>query len=150
MYEKKVSIAAIIKQPRVRIFVIALAIFVIIIGAFRMAADKRSDDTQAAQTLRENDFKRDVKRAYEEKTASIVTTFVSEEGLASVEQRLLLIDKTKQSLLALTVPVDYKDLHLQLVIALSEIAAGERGDTVKLVEGQKKLQEAIASQTWLR
>jgi hypothetical protein len=60
------------------------------------------------------------------------------------------IEKVKKELLALKVPAEFKELHVQLVLALTKIedSLGSGGSAAS-EEGQNKIEQAKASYSWL-
>lgn len=55
-----------------------------------------------------------------------------------------------QLLLALTVPGRYRNVHLDLVIALTALRdAQAAGDAVRAADGKRKLETLIAAQSWI-
>ncbi|OGL87137.1 hypothetical protein A3I40_02865 [Candidatus Uhrbacteria bacterium RIFCSPLOWO2_02_FULL_48_12] len=140
-----------VRQPHIRLFVFLVALFLVLIGAIKYTAERLGHDTAPAP-WRENLYQSDLnlKSVYETKTAAIVRKFAAENSSGAAGQRLGAIVKARQDLLDLTVPPEYKDLHLQLVIALTQLEAGYQGDADKLSKGQTMLSEAIKSQAWLK
>lgn len=130
-------------------FIFLVALFLALIGAIKFTALRLGHDT-AKLPLRGNLYHSNLDDDYETKTASIVKKFVVENSSGSTDQRLVAITQTRQALLDLRVPSKYQDLHLKLVIALSQLEAGHQGDADKLSRGQALLSEAIESQQWLR
>lgn len=58
--------------------------------------------------------------------------------------------KIKEELLGLTVPGKYKDLHIGLVLGLTKIEDSlALGAPAGEAEGQKEIETALASQSWL-
>lgn len=99
---------------------------------------------------------------YETDAAKIMKNYFSEKeliavagnanGTATVDNAkwLDLIAKTKNDLLALHVPVKYKDLHLNLILGLSAIEQGTDGDKNKIAEGEEKISQTTKDYPWLR
>jgi len=60
------------------------------------------------------------------------------------------IRKVKDELLGLKVPAEFKELHVQLVLGLTKIEDSlAAGDAKIRTEGQKKIEQAKATYTWL-
>jgi hypothetical protein len=80
--------------------------------------------------------------AYENSLPAVLQEFAENYRAADdngkKQQALIYRDK----ILALIVPVKYKDLHLGLVLALSELGRGEKG-------GEQKFSEAVTPHSWL-
>ena len=56
----------------------------------------------------------------------------------------------KQKILDLTVPTEYKDLHLNLVLALDEIESGAaQADQAKIEDGLEKLEALKGEYGWI-
>lgn len=73
------------------------------------------------------------------------------EALKTESQKwLALVLKTKNDLLELRVPAKYKDLHLDLVLALSFLEQGIAGDEQKLKQGEDKLNKIIVDYPWIK
>lgn len=147
-YPKKL-LSQFVREPHIRLFVFLVALFLILIGAVKYTAERAGHDAAPAP-LRGNIYQTDLKSVYETKAASIVKKFVAINSSGTAEQRMAAIAQTRQELLDLTVPTEYKDLHLDLVIALSQLEAGYQGDADKLAKGQEMLSEVVKSQAWLK
>jgi len=57
------------------------------------------------------------------------------------------INNTRQKLLALKMPAEFRDLHAQLVLLLDKT---ENGDKSEAINFGKKLEEVIAGYEWLK
>lgn len=107
-------------------------------------------DNRATTIQREAVYQQDIKQNYEKEMVPIIRAFAVEGNAGATEERLAAITQTRDALLSLTVPKEYTDLHLKLVIALSQLENGYKGDADKLASGQKNLREIYDSNSWLR
>ncbi len=81
---------------------------------------------------------------YQQQLPTILANFSSQyQKLTSDSDRAKLADTTKAKVIALTVPVESKDLDLALVLALSHMSSGNMAD------GAKEYNNAIQSYSWL-
>ncbi|OGL60620.1 hypothetical protein A3H10_03845 [Candidatus Uhrbacteria bacterium RIFCSPLOWO2_12_FULL_46_10] len=141
------------RRSQLELFIVFLVIFFVFIGAMVFTAKRLGHDNgnnRATGIQRETVYQQDIKRNYEKEIVPIVRSFAAEGSAGTTEERLTAIVKTRDALLSLTVPKEYTDLHLQLVIALSQLEGGYKGDADKLASGQKNLREIYDSNPWLR
>lgn len=91
----------------------------------------------------------ELKANYEKAVYSIIGNYLrlQDGGAKQGEDSSLSVSATqaKDSLLSLTVPVEYKDLHLSLVIAFTDLA-----DTKKAAIGDANLTSLIKKYSWLQ
>ncbi len=64
--------------------------------------------------------------------------------------RLHLVESAQNGLLALLVPADLKDVHLELVTALNLMRQGLAGDAAAYTEGRSRFDAVLADNAWLR
>ena|SRR3989338_6757007 len=141
------------RRSQLELFIVFLVIFFVFIGAMVFTAKRLGHDNGDNRTTtiqRETIYQQDIKRNYEKEIVPIVRSFAAEGNAGTTEERLADIAKTRDALLLLTVPKEYTDLHLQLVIALSQLESGYQGDADKLASGQKNLREIYDANPWLR
>jgi len=86
---------------------------------------------------------------YEQRVTTILKEFSAASGGGGAAA-LGAARTAASALLQLTVPPQYKDLHLALVLAFATLQQGYSGDPAKLVDGQAKLQAAAAPYVWLK
>lgn len=89
------------------------------------------------QVMLENNYKEKAKAAMDEYAV------LEASGDFSPEK----IKKIKNDLLALTVPRDYKELHVELVLAFTKIESPEEGEA-NIQEGRQRIEKAIAGYSW--
>lgn len=84
-----------------------------------------------------------LRRTYQSSSTAIVLGFVAlqNETDADVMKLAAAALKAKNDLLALVVPVEYKDLHLSLVIAFTRLVDGYEGQTDKLPAAKAEFAE---------
>jgi hypothetical protein len=90
-----------------------------------------------------------IKNYFQEKESITVADGTNEAAAVDNIKWLDLLSKTKNNLLGLRVPVKYKDLHLNLILGLSFIEQGLRGEKNKPEEGEEKISEATKTYPWL-
>jgi hypothetical protein len=147
---EETTLAKFHKRPHIRLFIFLVVLFFILIGAVKFTAERLGHDPNNVARPVETDYQRAMASAYEKEAAVIVRAFVAGEGTAAPEQRLAAIATTRDELLALTVPTKYKDLHLDLIVALSQLEVGYQGDAARLEVGRQSLRQAQESYSWLR
>lgn len=80
-------------------------------------------------------------RDYERQVKKILEPFFQEQNF----------DEVLKQLLELTVPAEYQDLHLNLVIAFDLIKVGqENSDQAQIEEGLAKIDNLLAQYPWLK
>lgn len=62
---------------------------------------------------------------------------------------LAITKQTKNQVLELIVPGEFRDLHLDIVVALNYLESGFGGDGEKFDLGKKNLEELLEQNTWL-
>jgi hypothetical protein len=97
----------------------------------------------------ETDAGKIMKNYFQEKESITVADGTNEAAAVDNIKWLDLLSKTKNNLLGLRVPVKYKDLHLNLILGLSFIEQGLRGEKNKPEEGEEKISEATKTYPWL-
>jgi len=135
-----------------RVFCYAFATFLVAFGLLRYAVERATAPTvavPAAEISAPSPTSDELKQAYEAKVPDILKRLNDGLSAPASADRFAAVTKTRQDLLALTVPLVYKDFHLSLVIALSKIESGERGDQQKLKDGLAALQSMTAAYPWL-
>jgi hypothetical protein len=88
---------------------------------------------------------------YQAALASVMSGFLvrldAAEGDAA---RLSLVEDAQSKVLALIVPGDRRELHLEIAISLNLLRTGLGGDATAYVEGRRRLQAVIDQYSWLR
>lgn len=65
------------------------------------------------------------------------------------ELRAALLEEKRSALIELLVPSEYKDLHLELVIVLSQMIDGYKGDEAKLATAWSSWEALVAQYPWI-
>lgn len=86
---------------------------------------------------------------YQSATTAIISSLAEKLQEQDAEDVSAAVSEAKSKLLALIVPTAYKDIHLNLVIALSSIDEDLSQDKAQLTNGLEKLRQAIESASWL-
>ena len=130
------------------ILAIALIIFVVVLALIFLIASQKDENKKSVDADSDNSLAN--------LNYAPIDPQVTRDGYASQVNRILAEYKkdqnpttAKSGLLDLTVPVEYKDLHLQLVIGFSLIEEGKdlsdiekiEGGNVKIIEGVNLHQE---------
>ena len=149
--KKKNSGLQTLTESRLNILLLFTLIFLVLIGVLRITAKRLGHEEMPPESRRKEELSQaNIKGVYEKKSAAIMRYFTPRVNSGSTTERLSLVVKTREDLLDLTVPVEYKDLHLNLVIALTKLENGYQGDAARLASGQKDLREIYDSYQWLR
>jgi hypothetical protein len=135
-------------RPYVRLAAFAVVLLVLLVGAVRWTASRlatRVADAPAA--LAPAARSSELAREYESAVSRLLREFAAAEAGDSVASAAAAA-KLRDDLLTLTVPTEYKDFHLDLVVALSRLTAGYRGDAASLEAGRVMFREATARYQW--
>lgn len=124
---------------------IAILVLVLVVGAvfyYSQRADNPS--TENIQENRAVNTQPDPKVAekYESTLPGILQEFSNAYRAADASAKRAIAEQAKQKLIALVVPVDQKDLHLTLVLAMSHLASGD-------ARGEGEYAKAVSSHDWL-
>ncbi len=84
----------------------------------------------------------ELSKNYQDGVRAALTTFATQYRSGDAAAKKAAAQKAQQQLLALMVPVEDKDLHLQLVLALDQLSKGN-------VAGEKSFATAVASNSWI-
>ena len=88
---------------------------------------------------------------YRADTKAVVRDYRAAYAKAGTDlERLLVTEKAIDALLALRVPADEKDFHLDLVVSLNLIRNGLRGEEGSLAQGQARFERLLATTPWLQ
>jgi hypothetical protein len=143
--------AAFHRQPHVRLLSFLTVIVAVLVAAVVLTAERLGENGPpvASLTVPGSADQTALRAAYEQQSGDLTRAFAAGEERDAAPERLASIATTRDELLALTVPTVYKDLHLQLIIALSHLEAGYGGDADRLEAGRQLLREARAAYPWL-
>ena len=127
----------------VAVVLILALIFVIV---FLKPGTKNSEDilekeTEEVEIVTEEDYERSVKE--------LMSDYFSPDELSD-DQRLGLLIEIREKVLEQHVPLQYKDLHLSLVISLDMIIDGISIDEEKVTQGEKKILKLVEIYPWLK
>lgn len=127
-------------------FPLALALLTLALIAFMVVAFSGGK----ASSLMANETPAVSDDAYQEQAKAVMVSFEAEYKAADDLAKLLLVEKTLNALLALRVPVSFKDLHLELAFSLNQMREGLRGDAKVRREGEAHLQKVLTDNPWLK
>lgn len=91
----------------------------------------------------------DIEKNYKKYAAAIFSSFNQELAEGKGSDLAKRVKVKQEELLALRVPAEYKDLHLDFVIGLGLIEKGLQGNNSKLILGKEKLQKISGQYPWL-
>lgn len=134
-------------RPYVRLYILAVVVFLLLIGAARLAFDRLSERSMILP-LRTDSRQTELDKNYERGARAILQRFKEADASGETAGLAVAATSARDELLALTVPTAYKDFHLDLVIAFNRLATGYGGDTESLEAGRLMLREATSRYTW--
>ena len=79
---------------------------------------------------------------YDDSLRTTLTDFAAQYREADATTRRSLATSMQQKLLKLTVPVERKDIHLELVLSADQMAKGE-------ASGEERFSQAIKANSWI-
>ena len=89
--------------------------------------------------------------AYRLEMKEFMASFETRYQAASDDlKKVVLVENTLNKLLSIKVPETYKDLHLELAFSLNAIREGLREKSAALAEGEQRLKNLLAKESWLR
>jgi len=126
--------------------VVVLGLALIFYNCFFKTRSKRWQDIleneiEEIETVTKEDYERSVKE--------IMSGYFSDDELSD-DQRLSLLIGIREKVLEQHVPLQYKDLHLSLVISLDMIIDGISVDKEKTKEGEEKILKLVKTYPWLK
>jgi hypothetical protein len=88
---------------------------------------------------------------YQDALEAVLKKFFSVyDSAASDTARIEIVQNTLNSLLSMRVPVSFKDMHLELAIALQKMKQGFISNPQDVTDGYARLKELISQSSWLR
>jgi len=126
------------------VVVLGLALIFIIVFLKPEVKDGRDileNEIEEIETVTKEDYERSVKE--------IMSGYFSDDELSD-DQRLSLLIGIREKVLEQHVPLQYKDLHLSLVISLDMIIDGISVDKEKTKEGEEKILKLVKTYPWLK
>jgi len=127
--------------------VIGLTILLALLIIYTVSGNRQSETTLGAEqtepTVTNEEYQtsvREVTRIFEENFDAADTDIA----------RLVAVETALADLLSLRVTADYKELHLDLATALSQMQQGLRGEAGALEKGRARYEQALATNPWLR
>ncbi|MFA7286843.1 MAG: hypothetical protein WC052_04270 [Patescibacteria group bacterium] len=133
------------KHDLLLLFLAVITILAVNVSVQAMNAVVLTQATQVASKPSPVDTK-----AYQNGAAAALTSFVVAYQADSKEERVVAITNARTALLALRVPMDLKDVHLDLVLALDALAAAEAAENeVAMSSALAGLRAISVANPWL-
>src|SRR3989338_2293396 len=89
--------------------------------------------------------------AYRESVKNIVAPFLKSFSSAPNDMaKLVLTENVLNTLLNVTVPVIYKEIHLELAISLNQMRDGLRGANGSFEDGKVRFERIVGANPWLK
>ena len=127
-----------------------LSLAVMVILAVNVSVSAMNDDVSApiVQVAAKQPLVETVD--YQQDAAAVLTSFVVAYQASTKEERVRAITDARNGLLALRVPMDLKDVHLDLVLTLDTLAAAETAENdVATGDSLAELRAIGAANAWL-
>ena len=130
-----------INKSLAKIIIILILIILIGGGAYFILVRKNNQSADDPNLLNKSIINPFLEEEYEENIKEILEAFSNQE---------IEITEAVKKIVDLTVPAKYKDLHLNLVIALSKISQGkDKADQSEIEEGLVDLAQIRQQYNWL-
>lgn len=130
-----------------RIFITIVTILAIFAGIFWYSetVGKNKGTTADAPNTAQAPFvsPQELKKNYETSLTAMVNDFSRAYRSGDAGAKKTAADQAKLKILTLTVPTEYKDLHIGLIIALSTISEGDQE------AGEQKIMALAKSNSWI-